>query len=96
LVSGGRRPRADRHDESLSNPAPPVFWVNIDFLEMGDGRLEDLDVGEPYGDIIRECDPEMAMTLGVFKDLQAGRLDENRLRRVAGKQCGSGEFDPWE
>ena len=44
---------------------------------MSDGWLDDLDVRKPHGNIIREGDPEMAVTLGSFQDFVAGRLVEN-------------------
>jgi hypothetical protein len=51
--------------------------MNIDLLEMSDGWLDDLDVRKPHGNIIREGNPEMAVNLGRFQDLVAGRLVEN-------------------
>ena len=50
--------------------------MNINLLEMSDSWLEDLDVRKPHGNIIREGDPEMAVTLGGFQDFVAGRLVE--------------------
>jgi hypothetical protein len=51
--------------------------MHIDLLEMSDSWLEDLDVRKPYGNIIREGDPEMPLTLGGVQDFVAGRLVEN-------------------
>jgi hypothetical protein len=73
-----------------------MLGMNIDLLEMSDGWLEDLDVRKPDGNIIREGDPEMAVTLGGFQDFVAGRLVENGLRCVANKESGSRELYRWQ
>ena len=44
---------------------------------MSDGWLDDLDVRKPNRNIIREGDPQMAVTLGGFQGFAAGRLVEN-------------------
>ena len=59
-----------------------MLGMNIDLLEVSNGWLDDLDVRKPHGNIIREGNPEMAVTLGGFQDFVAGRLVENRLRCV--------------
>jgi len=82
-VSSGRGPHADEQDESRPEAAAPVFGMNIDLLEVGDSRLEHLDVRKPHGNIIRESDPEMAVTVGGFQDFVTGSLGENGLRRLA-------------
>ena len=54
-----------------------MLGMNIDLLEMSNGWLDDLDVRKPHGNIIREGHPEMAVTLGGFQNVVAGRLVEN-------------------
>ena len=51
---------------------------------------------KPHGNIIREGDPEMAVTLRGLQDVVAGRLVENGLRRVANKESGSRELYRWQ
>jgi hypothetical protein len=51
--------------------------MNIDLLEMSRGWLDDLDMRKPHGNIIREGNPEMAVTSGGFQDVVACRLVEN-------------------
>jgi len=44
---------------------------------MGDGGLQPLDVRKPDGNIIRNRDPEAAVTLGGVQHVEAGRLVQN-------------------
>ena len=96
VVALSDRPGADGSDEFRPETAAPVLGMNIDLLEMSDGWLDDLDVRKPDGNIIREGDPEIAVTLGGFQDFVAGRLVENRLRCVANKGSGSRELYRWQ
>ncbi len=63
---------------------------------MGDGGLEHLDVRKPHGNIIREGNPEMAVSLSGFQDFLTRGLGENGFRRVACKECGCSELDGWQ
>ena len=66
--------------------------MNIDLPEMSHGRLDDLDVRKPHRNIIREGDPELAVTLGGLQGFVVGRLVENGLRCVANQESGSREL----
>jgi len=67
--------------------------VNIDLIEMGGRGLEYLDVRKPYGNIVRESDPQLAITLGPFQNFLARCLSQNGFWCVAGKELGGGELD---
>jgi hypothetical protein len=67
--------------------------VHVDLLEMDRVRFDDLDVGEPDRDVVRENDPEMAVTPGLLEDHLGGRLLQDGLGCVASEQPGGGELD---
>jgi hypothetical protein len=96
VVARSDGPGADGSDEFRPETAAPMLGMNIDLLEMSDGWFDDLDVRKPHGNIIREGDPEMAVTLGSVQDFVAGRLVENGLRCVANKESGSRELYLWQ
>ena len=67
MVARTDRPGADGPDEFCPEAAPPVLGMNIDFLEMSDGWLDDFDVRKAHRNIVRERNPEVAVTLRVFR-----------------------------
>jgi len=70
--------------------------MNIDLIEVGGGCLEYLDVRKPYGNVVRENDPQLAITLGPFQNFLARCLSQNGFWCVAGKELGGGELDRWQ
>jgi len=91
-VSSHSSPGADCLDESCPESAASVFGMNVNLFEMRDGGFNDLDVRKAHGNIIRESDPQTALTLSVCQDVLAARLRENGLRRVANQESGSSEL----
>jgi hypothetical protein len=71
----------------------PVLGVDINLLEMSDRGLEDLDVRKSDGNVFREGDPQMVVSLGSLQNFPRRCLGENSLGRVAGKKCGCGELN---
>jgi hypothetical protein len=57
-----------------------MVWVNIDFVEVSDAGLEDLDLSETDGLITRQSDPEMTTFLCVLEVFPAGGFRQDRLR----------------
>ena len=67
--------------------------MNINLLEVSDRRLENLDMRKPYGNIIREGNPEVAASLGSLQNFAGGRLREYGFRGVPREEPGRSEFD---
>jgi hypothetical protein len=69
-----------------------VIGVNIELVQMRDARLEDFDVSETHGNVLRQGDPQMAATLRVFQLFPTRSFREHRFWRVPGEKPGSGEL----
>ena len=66
--------------------------VDVDLLQMGHRGFKQYDVREPYWNVIREGDPEMASTLRVSEVLLTRSLGENGLRCMANKKSRGREL----
>jgi hypothetical protein len=68
--------------------------MNIDLFEVCGGGLEDLDVREPYRNIVGKRDPEMVMTSRRFQDFMCRGPGEHGLRRVTDRREAPGARRP--
>jgi hypothetical protein len=85
-------PPADLRYKPPTKTSTTVIGVNIDLSQVGCLRLEHPDVCKPDRSITCEGNPETTLALGISQVLLTCDLVENRIRGVASKEFGGGEF----